>query len=111
MKKPYYEIRKGLSGNVHYVLVAPNEEIIGSCRGVKTREQLDDMIEQARVCSQDLKNYERKISSNQQPFFNLWNDDRTVLLLKSELYKQNSGRENGIDAMIKYATTDQVIVR
>jgi len=111
MNQPYYEIRKGLSGRLHYVLTAPNGEIIGSCSGKKTREEIYSMIDQTRVCSQDLKNYERKLGTNQQPYFNLWNHDRTILLLKSELYKQNSGRENGIDAMIKYAPTTQVFVR
>lgn len=105
MKTPLYEIRQGLSGKRHFVLKALNGEIIGKSKSVKTPEEISALIVETQKCSQDLANYERKKSAAHQPFFNLWNSDKTVVLLTSEMYKRNDARENGIDAVIECAKT------
>lgn len=106
-----YEVRKGLSGKTHFVLIAPNNEIIGKSKSVKTQEDILPIIEVTRVCSQDLANYERKNqrTGKHLPYFNLCNADRTEALITSEAYNSPAGREKGIDAWIKYGPTTEIV--
>ena len=112
MSKERYQIRKSMSGlKEHAVLVAPNNEIVGTLPSVKTRLELEAIIEDVRVCSQDMANYERKkqLTGKKEPYFNLWNCDRSKVLLRSESYNSTAGREKGIDAVIKYGPTTIVL--
>jgi uncharacterized protein YegP (UPF0339 family) len=111
MNQPHYQVRTGKKYRVHFALLAPNNEAVGTCKAVATREELDALISETQICSQDMKNFERCISDKGQPYFRLWNADRSRMLIKSEMYTGTDGRENGIDAVIKYAPTTMIIER
>ena len=103
-----YQIKPGTGGKIHFVLIAENNEPIGTGKSVKTRAEVDDLIKEIQICSQSVENFEKMISANEQPVFRLWNADQLTLLLKSELYSSPAMRDNGIDSVMANGATIKI---
>lgn len=107
--KPTFRIRKGLSGRYHFVLEAPNSEIIGTSVSLKTAAECELYIEETRSRSQELKNFALETSVAKEPYFNLWSADQDHVLLKSEMYSGIGVRVKGIRGVMNYAPIAEII--
>ena len=109
MNSAHYQIRKGSTGKFYFVLVAPNNEIIGSSKVVPTKDEIYQMINRTRICCTNIANYIRKSTLPRKwPYF-LLQDETNKNLIKSEIYTKSAGSENGIQACMEYGPTEKVI--
>ena len=109
MNLAHYQIRRGSSGKFHFVLVAPNNEIVGSSKVVPTKDEIYQLINRARLSCTEISNYVRKFTLlRKRPYF-LLQDEFGKTLIKSEAYLKSAGRENGIEACMEYGPTEKVI--
>ena len=110
MNEAHYQIRLGRTGKFHWVLVAPNNEVIGTSKNVGSVQLAEIGITESQMLSADPDNYERiDASESDYPRFNLRTKDKKAVSLRSESYTSVVGRENGIRACIEYGQTTKII--
>ncbi|MBK9214191.1 MAG: YegP family protein [Chloracidobacterium sp.] len=90
-----FEIKTSASGQVHFNLKAGNGQIILSSEMYETKAAAENGIDSVRRNSADDARYERKMSSNGKPYFNLKASNGQVIG-RSEMYESESAMENGI---------------
>ncbi|HEX7756364.1 MAG TPA: YegP family protein [Niabella sp.] len=97
-----FVITKRKNGEFQFNLKAGNGQIILTSEGYTTRAACDNGIESVKKNAADDHHYERKVSVNNKPYFNLKATNGQVIG-KSELYESEAARENGIESVKKNA--------
>lgn len=90
-----FEISKRSNGEFQFVLKAGNGQVILTSEGYAAKASCTAGIESVRKNSQDPKRYDRKTASNGKLYFNLTATNGQVIGT-SQMYADESGRENGI---------------
>lgn len=109
MKKGYYKLI-GKGGNWHFVLVAPNHEIIMTSEIYKSQQKAEKGIASVQNNSQDPGRFERRNSIVGEPYFNLLAGNGEVIGT-SEMYSSKQSRDGGINAVTLYGANAFIIVR
>ncbi|MFM1998476.1 MAG: hypothetical protein RL204_423 [Bacteroidota bacterium] len=94
----------GANNQYYFSLVAPNGEKLLRSEGYVTAAARDNGIESVRVNSPFDSRYDRRTSVNGQYYFNLKAANGQVIGT-SEMYVSAQGRDNGIEAVKRYAPT------
>lgn len=105
--KGYYLLSKNSEAKqpYHWVLKAPNHEIILVGENYSSKHAALNGIDSVREdCPVD-SNYERNTASNGSPYFNLRDAKNHKIIGTSEMYSSIAMRDNGIEAVKKYGVT------
>ena len=102
-----FEISKRSNGEFQFVLKAGNGQVILTSEGYAAKASCNAGIESVRKNSQDPKRYDRKTASNGKLYFNLTATNGQVIGT-SQMYADESGRENGIASVKKNAPAAQL---
>ena len=89
-------------GEFQFSLKAGNGQTILSSQGYATKPSCLNGIESVRKNSQDDARFDRKVSSNGKPFFNLTATNGQIIG-NSEMYESEAARDNGIESVKKNA--------
>jgi uncharacterized protein YegP (UPF0339 family) len=103
-----YEIGASRGGGYYFNLKATNGQVILTSLMFPTMDECKKALETARMVSSDDTRFERKISTNDKPFFNLVSADGQVLG-KSELYESDASMEKGIASVRKNGPTTNIV--
>ena len=98
----------GKDGKHYFSLKAGNGEIILQSQGYASAENCANGIESVRKNSQDPKRFEKKVASNGKFFFTLTATNGQIVG-KSQMYKTEKGRDNGIDSVARNAPDAAVV--
>lgn len=88
----------------HWVLKAPNHEIVLTSETYTTKQGAINGIESVQEHCQNLSNYEKEDAKDGSPYFNLKAKNHKIIGT-SEMYSSNQSREKGINAVIKYGVS------
>ena len=102
-----FVINKITNGEFQFNLKANNGQTILSSEGYTTKPSCDNGIESVKRNSQDDSKFDRKISSNGKPYFNLKATNGQIIGT-SEMYESEASRDNGI-ASVKSNAPDATI--
>lgn len=102
-----FVINKRTNGKFQFNLKANNGQTILSSEGYTTKPSCDNGIESVKRNSQDDSKFDRKISSNGKPYFNLKATNGQIIGT-SEMYESEASRDNGI-ASVKSNAPDATI--
>ena len=95
------------NGEFQFVLKAGNHETILTSEGYTAKAGCQNGIESVKKNSTSEGNYEKKISSNGKHYFTLKAANSQVIGT-SEMYETTSGRDNGIESVMKNAPGAEV---
>jgi len=98
----------GKDGKHYFVLKAGNGETILQSQGYAAEKSCANGIESVRKNSQDPKRFEKKVATNGKFFFTL-NATNGQVIGKSQMYKTEKGRNNGIDSVGRNAPDARVV--
>ncbi|BAO43576.1 YegP family protein [Thiolapillus brandeum] len=98
----------GKDGKHYFVLKAGNGETILQSQGYAAPKSCANGIESVRKNSQDPKRFEKKTATNGKFFFTL-NATNGQIIGKSQMYKTEKGRNNGIDSVGRNAPDAPVV--
>ncbi|WP_456413857.1 YegP family protein [Thiolapillus sp.] len=98
----------GKDGKHYFVLKAGNGETILQSQGYAAEKSCANGIESVRKNSQDPKRFEKKTATNGKFFFTL-NATNGQIIGKSQMYKTERGRNNGIDSVGRNAPDAKVV--
>lgn len=106
----YYVLSKNNSAKqpYHWVLKAPNHEVILTSENYVTKHGALNGIESVQENCPFDENYQRLEASDLSPYFNLRAKNYEVIGT-SEMYSSEQARENGINAVKKYGTSNVII--
>ena len=90
------------NGEFQFNLKAGNGQVILTSEGYTTKAACLNGIESVKKNSQDDKRFDRKVSTNGKPFFNLTATNGQNIG-RSEMYESVAARENGIESVKKNA--------
>lgn len=107
MRKGYYKLL-GKPGQYHFVLVAPNKDIIGTSETYKTLLSVRNGIESVQNNSQLHKQFERRYSKNHLPYFVLKAANGEIIFT-SEMYPTDTERDTRLRAVILHGNTQTII--
>jgi uncharacterized protein len=99
-----YELKKDAGGKYRFNLKATNGQVILSSQGYLQKESALDGIESVRKNGTDEKNFEKKTSSANEPYFVLKALNHQVIG-QSEMYSSIAARDNGIASVQKNCTS------
>lgn len=101
----YFVITKHscIAQSYHWVLKAPNHETILMSENYSSKQMAENGINSARENSRDSSNFEEKIARDGSYYFNLLAKNHQVIVT-SEMYASKQGMQNGINAVMKYAS-------
>lgn len=97
-----FEITKRKDGEFQFNLKAGNGQIILTSEGYTTKANCENGIASVKRNSVDDAKYDRKVSKNNKPYFNLKATNGQIIGT-SELYESEAARENGIASVKKNA--------
>ncbi len=97
-----FVITKRKNDDYQFVLKAGNGQVILASQGYKSKASCENGIESVRKNSQNEERFEKKVSSNEKPFFNLTATNGQIVG-SSEMYESVSARDNGIDSVQRNA--------
>lgn len=97
-----FAVKTGKDGQVYFNLKATNGQIILSGEGYSSRAACMNGIESVKKNAQDDARFERLVSKNGKPYFNLKATNGQVIG-KSEMYESAASMENGIASVKKNA--------
>lgn len=97
-----FVITKRLNGEYQFNLTASNGEIILTSEGYETRTNCHNGIDSVKRNAVDDSMYDLKKASDGQYFFTLEAPNGQTIGV-SELYENESGRKNGIEAVMQNA--------
>jgi len=98
----------GKDGKHYFSLKAANGEVILQSQGYASTASRDNGIESVRRNSQDPKRFEKKTAKDGRFFFTLTATNGQVIGM-SQMYKSESGRNNGIDSVARNAPDAKVV--
>ena len=97
-----FVVTQRTNGDFQFSLKAGNGQIILSSQGYAATPSCLNGIESVRKNSQDDARFDRKVSSNGKPFFNLTATNGQIIG-NSEMYESEAARDNGIESVKKNA--------
>jgi hypothetical protein len=97
-----FVISKRTNGEFQFRLKASNGQEILASEGYTTRAACENGIESVRKNAPEDARYERLVSKNEKPYFNLKATNGQVIGT-SELYESTAARDNGIESVKKNA--------
>lgn len=105
-KDGYYVLNKtkNIKEPYHWVLKAPNHEIILTSENYVSKHGALNGMDSVRNNCEDDSNYQREIAKDNSPYFNLRAKNYEVIGT-SEMYSSEKARETGITAVKNYGTT------
>lgn len=95
-----FAVSTSRGGGNYFNLKATNGQVILTSVMYASRTDCNAAIESVREYCSDDSRYERKISADNKPYFNLTSPEGHVLG-KSEMYESSAGMENGIASVKK----------
>ncbi len=98
----------GKDGKHYFVLKAGNGETILQSQGYAAAKSCANGIESVRKNSQEPKRFEKKTATNGKFFFTL-NATNGQIIGKSQMYKTEKGRNNGIASVGRNAPDAKVV--
>lgn len=98
----------GKDGKHYFVLKAGNGETILQSQGYAAGKSCANGIESVRKNSLEPKRFEKKTATNGKFFFTL-NATNGQIIGKSQMYKTEKGRNNGIDSVGRNAPDAKVV--
>ena len=93
-----FVITQRTNGDFQFSLKAGNGQIILSSQGYAAKPSCLNGIESVRKNSQDDARFDRKVSSNGKPCFNLTATNGQIIG-NSEMYESEASRDNGIKSV------------
>jgi hypothetical protein len=103
-----FTITTGKDGKSYFSLKAGNGEIILQSQGYASLDSCKNGIESTRKNSQDPKRFDKKTATNGAFFFTLTATNGQIIG-KSQMYKTEKGRNNGIDSVGRNASDAKVV--
>lgn len=102
-EKGYYVLSKhiGISQPYHWVLKAPNHEVILKSENYASKDGALNGINSVRVNSPHDDKYKRLTAQNSKAYFNLHASNGQVIGT-SQMYSSEQSRETGINAVKRY---------
>ena len=97
-----FVVTQRTNGDFQFSLKAGNGQIILSSQGYAAKPSCLNGIESVRKNSQDDARFDRKVSNNGKPFFNLTATNGQIIG-NSEMYESEAARDNGIESVKKNA--------
>lgn len=94
----WFELNKSSDGQYRFVLKAEGGETILTSELYQTKSSAENGIASVRANSSLDARYERKVSSNAKPFFNLTAANHQVIGT-SEMYSSQQAREAGVESV------------
>ncbi len=104
-----FVVSKGKDGKDYFVLKAGNGEVIMQSQGYSSRSGCENGIESVRKNSKDESNFEKKTAKDGRFYWGL-NASNGQQIGKSQMYKSESGRNNGIKSVMKNATDAKLVI-
>ncbi|MDD3789074.1 MAG: YegP family protein [Petrimonas sp.] len=86
------------NGEFQFNLKAGNGQVILTSQGYASKPNCMNGVESVRKNSQDDARFDRKVSSNGKPYFNLTATNGQIIG-NSEMYESEAARENGIKSV------------
>ena len=102
-----FEISQRSNGDYQFNLKAGNGQVILTSEGYGDEAGCRNGIESVRKNAQDDASFERKTAKDGSPFFNLKAGNGQVIG-KSEMYKSEAARDNGIRSVMENAPSASV---
>ena len=102
-----FVIKTGTNSQYYFSLKADNGQIILVSEGYTSKAGCNNGIESVKTNSQDDSKYEKKLSVNGKPYFNLKASNGQIIGT-SQMYESESGRDNGIASVKKNAPNASV---
>ncbi len=103
----HFVVNKGTNGEFHFNLTAGNGEIILSSQMYSTKAAAESGITSVQVNCGDDERYEKKVSSSDQPYFNLKAANHQVIGT-SQMYASTSSRDTGIASVKTNGSTKDI---
>lgn len=103
-----FEVIMRKNNEFQFNLKASNGEIILTSEGYTTKDNCKNGIKSVKENSQNDNLFERKLSSNGKPFFNLKAVNGQVIGT-SEMYENEPAREKGIASVQKNAPIAEIV--
>ncbi len=97
-----FSVSTGKDNKHYFNLKASNGEVILSSQGYKAKGDCVNGIESVRRNCKDQARFEKKNTSNGQFYFVLTATNGQTIG-KSQMYKSESGRDNGIESVCRHA--------
>ena len=102
-----FVVTQRANGDFQFNLKAGNGQVILSSQSYAAKPSCLNGIESVRKNSQDDARFERKVSANGKPFFNLTATNGQIIG-NSEMYESEAARDNGIESVKKNAPDAEV---
>lgn len=103
-----FEITKRKNGEFQYNLKASNGEVILTSEGYAAKASCLKGIASVKKNSTDDQRFDRKMSKNNKPFFTLKAKNGQIIGI-SEMYEDESARNNGIASVKKNAPSASIV--
>jgi uncharacterized protein YegP (UPF0339 family) len=103
-----YVISTAKSGEYYFNLKATNGQTILTSEMYSSRDACTNGIESVMKNCDDDKRFDRKLSSGNNPYFNLKAANGQIIG-KSEMYESQAGMENGISSVKRNGITTNII--
>ncbi len=103
----WFELSKSSNGQFHFSLKAGNAETILSSEMYNTKGAAENGIASVQANSPLDERYEKKVSSNQKPFFNLKAANHQIIGF-SQMYSTEAARDNGIASVKTNGSTETI---
>jgi len=101
---------QGKDEKFYFNLKAGNGEVILASQGYAAMDSCENGIDSVRRNSQDAGRFARETASDGRFYFNLTATNGQVIG-KSQMYKTESGRDNGIESVSKNAPDAAVVAQ
>lgn len=95
-------ITKRKNGEIQFNLTGGNGQIILASEGYTTKANCEKGIESVKRNSQDNSKFEKMVSSNGKPYFNLKATNGQIIGT-SQMYVSEASRDNGIESVRRNA--------
>ena len=108
-KRGYYRLTKNANAKqpYHWVLLAPNNEVILNSESYSSKQMAHKGIESVRVNSPHDESYDKLVARDGSPYFNLVAQNGEIIGT-SEMYSSDHARDAGIEAVKKYGRDAEV---
>lgn len=103
-----FEIKKRKDGEFQFNLKASNGQIILSSEGYTAKDSCLNGINSVKRNAPDDSKYDRKVSTNGKPYFNLKASNGQIIGT-SEMYESTDAREKGIESVKKNAPAADIV--
>lgn len=103
----YYKLNTNKAGEIYFNLHAGNHEVILTSEAYSSRAAAENGIASVRTNSPLEERYDRKTSTNGQPYFAL-KAANGQNIGRSELYNSEPARDNGIESVKKNGPSTEV---